>query len=402
MQDLYSILNVSKDASQEDIKKAFRRLAIEHHPDKNNGNKESEEMFKKISEAYNVLSNPDKKKMYDQFGTVDDGGPAVHMDLNDLLKTMFGGGMPPPQQNCGFSFVFMDGADAQPKGNMFPGIPGFPDFGDNFPFGPQRKRKPDAEVIDIDIDLSDLYYGNSKKVEFELLDLCSKCGGSGAQDPSSVITCLSCNGQGSITQAIGPFMHRQMCGSCQGRGSSIKNGKLCKHCNGEKVAYAKCVFELKIPKGIPNNHEIRKDKLGSYNLSTKSKKDLVFKFRYKIDAPYSIDDDMNVHLQLDITLEELLAGFKKQVMMYDETVLIKSDMYFNPSNAIVIQDKGIYNMRTKKQSDFMLHFNVLFGDGDRLTKYHDVLKKIVKKHSQSTSDKEKEGELTAFSVQSLA
>jgi len=374
--DLYEILKVSKTATKEEIKKSFRKLAVDLHPDKNNGNKESEEEFKKINEAYNILSDDEKRKQYDQFGIIDgqnNGNASV--DLNDILKNMFGGGGININQSFGshpggFSFVFEDGGNGiDDIENMF-GIPGFP-FGG-------RMKKHEVDVVEIEIDICDIYYGNNKKVDFELLEQCSKCNGSGANDPSNIIKCLTCNGQGNITQQIGPFfMQKSTCPSCIGKGNIIK--KPCNTCKGEKTVYSKKQFELKIPKGIPNNHEIKMEKKGSYNKDTKKNKDMIFKFKYKISEPYKLDEHNNVIYTININIEELLGGFYKNIPLYKDHVILFSDRYFNPTNYIVVKEKGLYNIKNNTTSDLLIKVNVEFINSDRLSKYNDVLQKVVKR-----------------------
>lgn len=384
MHDLYDILKVSKGASLDEIKKSYRKLALDHHPDRTTGN---EEEFKKINEAYAVLSDSDKRKMYDQFGTIDGNpGGGVHVDLNDILKNMFGGGMGMGGMGSGmasgpgFSFMFVDGNDdSHPGANMFEGFPGFP-------FGGHRKKR-DNDTITVEVDVNDIYYGNTKRVEFEILDLCDKCNGTGAHDPSHIVTCITCNGQGSILQQLGPFVQKSTCGSCGGKGSIIKNNKLCGLCKGEKVIYSKKIFELKIPKGIPNNHEIKMEKKGAYNLAQKSYKDMIFKFKYKIEEPYSVDDYMNVTYVFNINIEELLGGFQKTIKLYKDDVVISSDMYFNPTHIVTIKDKGFYNIKKQRYGDLYIKFNIIFTDGDRLIKYNEVLQKIIKKNIQPLPSK---------------
>jgi len=377
--DLYDVLKVSKSASQEEIKKAFRKLAMENHPDKNNGNKDCETQFKKINEAYNVLADPEKKKQYDQFGIIDgqpgNGGQGV--DLNDILKSMFGGmggmsgmsGMP-----GGFSFVFSDGG----------GAGGFPEgiFDGGFPFGDLHgnKKKKESDIIDILIDICDIHYGNNKRVEFDILEQCDKCNGSGAYDQNHIVTCISCNGQGNINQQIGPFfMQKVTCPSCMGKGSIIK--KPCVNCKGEKTVYNKRLFELKIPKGIPNNHEIKMEKKGSFNPSTKQNKDMIFKFKYNIENPYSLDENSNVIYNIKITIDDLLAGFRKNIKLYKDDITIISNKYFNPNKNIIFKEKGLYNMKRQKTSDLIFKFNVEFTDSERLPKYNEVLQKVLKRQN---------------------
>lgn len=374
-ENLYSILKISRDASPDDIKKAFRKLAIEYHPDKNNGDKQREELFKKIGEAYTILSDPDKKKQYDQFGVIPGqghGGGGVPVDLNEILKNMFGdimggggvqmGGI--PMGGGGFSFMFMDGGD--PFGN-FGGLP--------------QKKKNEADIVDIEVDICDIYYGNNKRVEFEILELCEKCNGSGAYDQTQIVKCITCNGHGTLTQQISPFfMQKMTCHSCMGKCNIVK--KPCILCKGEKCVYNKKVFELKIPKGLPNNYEIKMEKKGSYNQSTKQQKDMIFKFKYKIDSPYQLDD-INVIYSLDITIDELLGGFQKDIPLYKDIVTISSDRYFNPTNTLVIKEKGIFNIKKQKIGDLHIKFNIKFIDSERLSKYNEVLQKILKKNQEN-------------------
>ena len=320
------------------------------------------------------MSDPQKRQSYDRFGTVDAAAPP---DLNDILKNMFGGaaGMPMGGPGGGFSFVFMDGAGGQ--------MGGMPDFGgaedifsQMFGGGP-HKKVPRHDIVDVQVDINDIYYGNNKRVEFELLELCNSCKGSGASDPSQVITCVTCKGQGEMVQQIGPFMNKMRCPSCHGNGTAIK--RPCVSCKGEKTVYNKKIFDLKLPKGIPHNHEVRMPGRGSYNPATKQNKDMVFKFKHNIQPPYRLDQDMNVLITVPITIEELVGGFEKTIKLYKDDVTLTSDRYFNPLNPIVMPGKGILDMKANVHTDLHLHFHVEFIDSEKLTKYKDIFHKIFKR-----------------------
>jgi len=356
--DPYGVLKVSKDASNEEVKKAFRKLAVEHHPDKNPGNKQSEEIFKNINEAYSILSDPEKRRMFDQFGTVD-GIPNNQPNFDEVLKNMFG---------TSFSFSFGGGA---PAGNPF-------DF-----FGEQRQTK-EVDVVEIMVDINDIYYGHTKGVEFEILDKCDKCNGLGAQDPSGIVKCITCNGQGHIIQQMGPFfMQKIHCPSCNGRGQSIKQNKTCQQCKGEKACFVKRVFQLIIPKGIPDRHEVHMEKKGSFIPEKGFNKDMIFKFKHDIKPPYTLDQHGNVTMTIDVTIEELLGGFTKIIMLYKDQVTIKSDHYFNPTKVVIVKEKGVFHIKKQKHADLHLKFNVIFTDGERLIKYHEVFHKVVKRSSSA-------------------
>jgi len=387
-EDLYQTLGVEKGASPEDIKKAFRKKAIQCHPDKHPGDKSKEEEFKKINDAYMVLSDVDKRKRYDMFGEVDDmpgSMPPGHME--DILKSVFGmdigGGM--PGNGGGFSFVFM-GDDGPPMG--MPGGGVFEQFfgGGGHPGGGQPRRPID--VIEVPIDICDIYYGKTKKVDFELLDQCSKCNGTGASDPSGVINCMTCNGAGTVTQQMGPFFsHTVRCPNCGGQGNSIRSGKVCGCCKGQRTVYTKRAFELKIPKGIPNMFEIRMDEKGSYDERIRKNKDIVFRFRYNIPQMYALEpvQEQNeiyhhVHYQMSLTIEDVLAGFEKKVKIYNEDITIRCDHYFNPMTPFVIEGMGLPSMnRPNKQGNLIIDFRVEYTNNEKLKKHNDVFRKILKR-----------------------
>lgn len=352
--ELYDVLGVNPRASPEEIKKAFRKKAIECHPDKHAGDKGKEAEFKRLNEAYGVLSDADKRRTYDQFGTVDAAGPGP--DISEIFKGMFGGG------NGGFSFVFSDVMDG---GDFMGGL-----------FGGGR---PMLDVIEIPVDICEVYYGKNKKVEFELLDLCGKCGGSGAADPSCVIKCMTCGGHGKMHHQIGPFMQAVTCPSCNGHGQTIKNGKVCGGCKGSKTVYSKRNFELKLPKGIPNGYELKMDGKGAYDERTKRYKDIVFKFKYAVEAPYELLDDCNVQYTLNVGIEDVLGGFEKKVVFYNDEHVIKADVYVNPAKKIVLHGLGLPNIKKNKNGDMILKLVVDWGDNERLVKYNDVLRKMFKK-----------------------
>jgi molecular chaperone DnaJ len=363
--DLYNTLGIDKNASTDDIRKAFKKAAIANHPDKNPGDKEKEELFKKASTAYEVLSNPEKKQLYDNFGVIDgQSQPNNQNDINDILKNVFGGMGMSGQMPGGFQFSFQQGGNS-PE-DIFGSL-----FGGN-----RRHQQPQNDLLDIEVDICDLYYGKTKKVEFELLELCSKCEGSGASDPNQIIKCITCKGQGCVMHQLGPFIQKTSCPSCSGNGTCIK--KACSSCQGKKTVYNKKLFELKLPKGVPNDHTVTMSKKGSYDVNTKQVKDIIFKFKHKIEKPYELDDNMNVIYNINITIEELLSGFSKKIKLYNEDTTVGSNKYFNPNNVMIIKEKGLFNMKKNKQSDLHLKFSIDFIDSDKLVKYKEVFHKIFK------------------------
>lgn len=399
----YDVLNVHKTSTPDEIKKAFKKLAIEHHPDKTAGDKQKEEQFKKINEAYSILSDPQKRETYDRFGIVDPtqrGG----QNIDEILRSMFGGGggfpgggfpggggfhggMGPGMAASmgggpgGFSFVFMNGDED--AGGFTGGHPFGDIFGQFFGGGGDSgdgHRHQTMERVDIPVTIADIHHGTTKKAEFELLDMCSKCQGTGASDPSHIINCMICKGEGKVARQVNPFMMTMVnCDSCGGKGSTIKNNKVCTHCKGEKTQYTKKTFELNIPKGIPHNHEVRMNGKGAWNPKTKQHGSMIFRFVYDIKAPYSLHG-LDVHYNLDITIDELMCGFEKDITMYNEKIKLVSKAYFNPTKPYVERCKGLTDPRHQRRAgDFIINFNVKYEDNSRLSKYTDILQKVFKR-----------------------
>lgn len=368
---LYDVLGVSTTASQEDIKKAYKKLAMKYHPDKCLDADEkikNEAKFKELQEAYSVLSDESKRQMYDRFGTVTDL-PEQPSSVDEMLKDIFGG-MPMGGGN-GFSFVFSTGGAGSPP-NMF-------DMNNLF----QNSRKKPQDIVEVKVDINDIHYGRVKNIELEMLDLCNGCNGLGVQDPTHLVKCMTCQGKGSIAQHVPPFfMQETQCPSCYGEGTTAQHNKHCTKCKGGKTIYCKKHYELKLPKGIPHGYEVLLDGKGGYNNKLRTFNDIKFKFIHDIKEPYILEDNMTVHVKVPLSLEELLVGFKKEVPLYDEKITLESNQYFNPSKPLVIVGKGIYDMKSEKQRDLLIDFDIVYRDNKRLVKYNNVLRKILK------SDKE--------------
>jgi DnaJ-class molecular chaperone len=390
-QDLYDALKISKGASTDEIRKAFKRQAMEYHPDKTAGDKEKEEQFKKINEAYSVLSDPQKRDMYDKFGVVDGGaGGGPGPDISDLFKNMFNGGGGMPGGGGGFSFVFGGGPPGGGGGGMEDILGQM--FGGGG--GPGRQSQQ-HELIDVPISLTELYHGTTKKIEFEILDMCHKCQGSGAQDPSHILKCMMCKGEGHVNIQINHFMTTTVtCDSCGGQGTTIKNNKFCSSCNGKKTQYTKKTFELAIPKGISNGHAVRMNGKGSWNEQTKQHGVMVFRIIHNIQPPFSLQGS-DVSYKMDVTLDELLCGFEKEIDLYGEKKKVISPGYFNPSKPHVTPGKGLPTSK-KNNGNFVINWNVIFEDSPRLAKYNDVFQKVMKRKNVEVTGQEDAGAIVVI------
>lgn len=230
--DYYEILGVSRDASAEDIKKAYRKLAIKYHPDKNSGSKEAEEKFKELSHAYEILSAPGKRRQYDQFGEAafqyapGAGGFGFH-DPFDIFREVFGGGF----------------------GNIFE---------DMFGFGQQRRRGPqrgrDLEYF-LKLDFLEAARGTSKEIKVRKLVTCSSCEGSGAKPGTGKVTCSRCGGRGQVSQTSGFFSISRTCDACRGTGEIIKEP--CSKCDGSGRLEAVRKITVDVPPGVDAGTRLR-------------------------------------------------------------------------------------------------------------------------------------------------
>lgn len=230
--DYYEVLGVSKDATEDEIKKAYKKLAIKYHPDRNPDNKEAEEKFKEAAEAYDVLHDKQKRQQYDQFGFDAPGGG-------------FGGGF----GGGGFSMDDIFSA----FGDIFGGHGGFSGFG-GFGGGGQarRVRKGSDLRLKVRLSLKEIAAGATKKFNIKKNVACSHCGGSGAADGSGSETCNTCHGSGYVTRVqrtmLGMMQTQSECPDCHGTGTVIKNK--CTYCHGEGVEKGEELIEIQIPAGV--------------------------------------------------------------------------------------------------------------------------------------------------------
>ncbi len=236
-QDFYQTLGVSRSASQDEIKKAYRKLAMQYHPDRNPGNKEAEQKFKQATEAYEVLKDEQKKAAYDQYGhSAFEQGGGGQGGFNG-----FGGGQGGFND---FSDIFSSFGDI---------------FGDMGGGGRTKKRSSAIRGSDIrynlDITLEEAFLGLNKKISFSVASSCGSCGGSGAEGNSKPEECGTCRGSGKIRAQQGFFIVERTCTTCNGAGQIIKNK--CKTCGGQGRVEKEKTLSVKIPAGVEDGNRIR-------------------------------------------------------------------------------------------------------------------------------------------------
>ena len=236
--DYYEVLGVSKSASADEVKKAYRKLAMQHHPDRNQDNKEAAEKFKEICEAYEVLSDTDKRERYDQYGHAG-------------MKSSFG----PGGFDFGRDFSHMQDMDLQDiLGSFFGGS-----FGGGG--GQRRSRNPNAAQrgddlrFDLEIDFEEALFGSEREVDLNVNDACPTCHGNGAESGSTRETCRQCGGHGVVVVGGGFIQMRQTCPVCRGEGTIIRNP--CKKCSGTGRVKTPRHIALRIPKGVETGSRLR-------------------------------------------------------------------------------------------------------------------------------------------------
>ena len=284
--DYYDVLGITKSSSKDEIKKAYRKLALKHHPDKNKGNKASEEKFKEASEAYHILSDEKRKANYDQFGHAAFEGGA-------------GGGQ-------GFG-----GFDTSSFSDIFEDF--FGDFGSSGNTGRSSNRGNDLRY-DVTIDLEEAYKGIAKNIKYTTYKKCSDCVGSGAAKGSKPIKCDYCSGRGKVRTNQGFFTIQQTCPQCSGYGEAI--GKPCTSCNGNGKVQSNEDVTVKIPKGVDDGTRIRLSGKGEAGTKGSSNGDLYLFISIDNHNIFKRSEE-NLYYELPITFSDAALGTTVEVPSID-------------------------------------------------------------------------------------
>jgi len=310
MKDLYDILGVRRDATLEEIKKAYRQLAIKYHPDRNKGNKEAEEKFKEINQAYEILSDPEKRRQYDQFGEagVRGGGyaDASNFDFSDIFGSAFG------------------------------------DIFGEFFGGTRRRSRSTARqgsdiLLHIRISFDEAYRGVRREVRVERSDQCSVCNGSGAEPGSGRKMCSTCRGTGEIRVSHGFFQMAQTCPSCRGQGTVIE--KLCRSCQGTGFVRGGRTVEVAIPAGIDSGQKIRVPGEGNAGVGGGPRGDLYIEVTVT-EHPLFVREGTDIYLEMPVTYPQLVLGANLDVPTMDGKVEIKVPAGTQPGTKMRLREKG--------------------------------------------------------------
>lgn len=332
--DYYEVLGVSKGASDDEIKKAFRQQSKKYHPDLNPGNKEAEEKFKEVNEAYQVLSDPDKKAKYDQFG---------HAGVDPNFGAGAGGGF----NGAGFDFgdIF---------GDIFGGFGGF--GGGSRRNGPRRGN--DLRQV-VDISFEEAAFGCKKTINLTKQEKCDTCKGSGAKPGTAPETCPHCNGTGQIqTQQrtiLGYMTNVTTCPQCKGSGKIIKEP--CRDCRGTGKVRKSKTIEINIPAGIDNGQTMQLSGQGEPGDRGGMNGDLLITIRVR-PHPIFTRDGNNVYIDMPITFVQAALGATLKVPTLDGAVEYDIPEGTQSGTRFRLKGKGIPYIRSKSRGDQYVTVNV--------------------------------------------
>lgn len=356
--DYYEVLQVERTADGDTIKKSYRKLAMQYHPDKNPGNKEAEEKFKEAAEAYEVLSNAEKRAKYDRFGhqafqnqgrgfqDVDD----VFANFSDIFGDLFGGGQRRQRRN---------------------------------PTGPARGA--DLRYI-CEIELKEVVTGLEKDVEFETDESCSECNGSGAEKGSQADVCPSCRGAGQVISQQGFFSVATTCPTCQGSGKIIKNP--CKKCHGKGRTRTQRKIQVKIPPGVDTGTQLRVTGEGEGGHRGGPAGDLYVEIRVKEHDVFE-RHGLDLLAPLEITYLQALLGAEIEVETLDGDDKIQIPPGTNANERLRLKDKGVPSLRGGGRGS--LYFDVQVEIPKKLSKEEEKLLREIAKHKDEEVSAPKKG-----------
>ncbi len=330
--DYYEILGVPKTATLQDIKKAYRSLALSHHPDRvpEDKKKEAEEKFKEISEAYGVLSDPQKRAMYDQYGH-------AGIDQRYTAEDIFRG--------ADFSSVF-EGAGLGDIFSRFFGEGGFDIFAGSPAAGGRRARRGRDIHYEMDLTLEEAYSGIKKEIRVPRNDLCDVCHGSGAKPGSKSKTCPTCKGQGQIVMSSGFFRMAQTCHQCGGEGKIIT--EYCPKCGGKGSVRVVRTIEVDIPAGVDNDSQLRLRTEGE--AGTAGRGDLYVSLRIRPHAIFQRNGS-DLHMQLPVSFVKAALGAEVSVPTLSGPVSMKIPAGTQSGRIFRLRNKGMPDLNGTSHGD---------------------------------------------------
>ncbi|HAK07602.1 MAG TPA: molecular chaperone DnaJ [Spartobacteria bacterium] len=324
--DYYEVLGVQRNVSDEEVKRAYRKLAVKFHPDKNPDDPHAEEKFKEIGEAYDVLMDADKRAAYDRFGhaafaqgTAARGG--FH-DPFDIFREVFGGA------GGGIFETFFGGVGTRAE---------------------DRQRGSDLRY-DMQIELEEAAFGVEKEIEIQKLDTCDKCQGSGAEPGSRTINCPACGGRGQVISSRGFFQVSQTCPRCRGLGQIIE--KPCRQCHGEGRVEKLSRVMLKIPPGIADGSRLRSSRNGEAGTRGAPHGDLYVVIHIKEHKVFQREDD-DLYCEVPISFSSAALGGEVDVPTLEGKAHLKVPAGTQSGQIFKLRGKGIINVNGRERGDLL-------------------------------------------------
>jgi molecular chaperone DnaJ len=358
--DYYEILGVERNASPDEIKKAYRKMAMQHHPDRNPGNKEAEEKFKEAAEAYEVLGDPEKRRRYDQYGHEGIRGTDFRpfTDVNDIFST--------------FGDIF--------GGSIFDEM-----FGGSH--GRQRQRgsgaaSPGSDLkVRLKLTLEEIATGTEKKLKIKKWKTCDVCGGTGARSSQSTITCPVCNGAGEVRQVsrsvFGQFVNITTCQNCGGEGRVIKEP--CRECKGDGRVQGESTIKVNIPAGVSEGNYIPMRGAGNVGRRGGPAGDIIVVIEEEPHQVFTRNND-DVVIDAMISFPEAALGAEIEVPTLSGRAKLKIDPGTQSGRILRMRDKGIPHLNAFGRGDQLVRVNV-FVPATLSSQEKTLLKQLAGSHN---------------------
>ena len=363
--DYYEVLGVQKSATKDEIKKGYRKLAVQYHPDKNPGNKEAEEKFKEATEAYEILSDEKKRQIYDQYGFAG-------------LEGMGGGA-----GGGGYSHAFTDFSD------LFEGFDLSGMFGNIFGGGGgSRRRSPDSPSqgaslrYDLEITFKEAVFGTEKQIQFQHNEPCDSCHGTGGENGSKRKTCATCHGVGQVRQSSGFFSIAQTCPTCRGAGSVIDNP--CKVCKGTGLQQKRKKMTIKIPAGVDNGKRISIPRQGDAGPNGGEAGDLIVVLHVTPHQFFERDGN-DLYCAVPVSMTQAALGADIFVTSLDNRKLkLKVPAGTQSGKFLRLRDEGVPVIGSTRKGD--LYIKIIVQIPSKLSsKEKDILEEFAKLENPTDS-----------------